>query len=86
MRKLNESDVKDIIGTVNAGYEIIAAKINSGTFADSDSYGTVLAQNRKDNYVTWQFHFVENNRPTFYWGHYFSNLEDVTVDFAERGC
>ena len=86
MRKIQEDDIyRSIIGAMNAGYEIIDGKVNTGTFTDSDSYGTVLAKNSRGEYVTWQFHFLDDDVPTFYWGHYFGDYEAAFINFKKRG-
>lgn len=69
MRKLTEQDINSAIGTNNAGFTIIQAKIKRGNFSDSDHYGIALGRNENGYYVTWQFKLNNDNTEfDFYWG------------------
>lgn len=84
MPKLTDRDINSVIGIENAGYIIEKARVKGGEFIDSDHYGIVLAKNKADCYVTWQFHLKEG-APSFYWGHY--HVHDVPSainDYNER--
>lgn len=84
MRKLTEQDLANLIGTVNAGYTIKRARVKGGSYSDSDHYGIALAQNGAGMCVTWQFH-LEDEKPSFYWGHFSENPEAALRDYEERG-
>ena len=84
MRKLTEQDLAAIIGKEESGYIIKQARVKRGTFTDSDHYGIALGQNRHTGlYVTWQFH-LEDERPSFYWGHYIENPDTALQDYETR--
>ena len=83
MRKLTESDLTAIVGTVNSGYTILRARVKDGSYSDSDNYGIVLARNAKGSYVTWQFH-LEGDTPELYWGHFVDNEESAVADYESR--
>lgn len=85
MRKLTDDDLAEIIGNTIQGYRIEEARIKRGNFTDSDHYGIVLGKNDQDNYVTWQFHLLEDETVSVYWGHYFmENREAAIRDFHTR--
>ena len=84
MRKLTENDLTAIVGTVNAGYTILRARVKDGSYSDSDHYGIALARNAKGNCVTWQFH-IEGETPEMYWGRYAANEESAVADYETRG-
>ena len=83
MRKLTETDLATIVGTVNTGYTILRARVKDGSFSDSDHYGIVLARNAKGGFVTWQYH-LEGDTPEMYWGRYTDNEESAVADFETR--
>jgi hypothetical protein len=84
MRKLTEQDLAAIIGGVVEGYTIEKARIKGGEFTDSDHYGIVLGKDSSGDYVTWQFHLIDE-KPNVYWGHYFAQDRDAAVrDFNAR--
>ena len=86
MRKLTEHDIQDVTGSTIAGYRVEAARIKDGPFTDSDHYGFVLARNACGHYVTWQFHLLDDDSVTAYWGHYFQEDRAAAVrDFDNRG-
>ena len=85
MRRLTEQDVAAVIGQTIAGYRVEAAKINQGPSADSDNYGIILGENPQDEYVTWQFHLMDNGSISVYWGHYIAEREKALRDFEARG-
>lgn len=85
MRKLTDQDVQDVTGQVIEGYCIEAARIKNGPYADSDHYGFALARNGHGCYVTWQFHLLEDDSVSAYWGHYFGDDRAAAVrDFDTR--
>jgi len=85
MRKLTEQDINGVISTINSNYTIKKARVKGGEFSDSDHYGIVLAQNKNGDFVTWQFHLIDEI-PSFYWGHYHMNNETAAIDdFETRG-
>jgi len=85
MRKLTEQDLTNIIGMKRCGYTIEKARVKRGPYRDSDHYGFVLCKSIEGNYVTWQFHLDENEKPTVYWGHYFlKEYDKALLDFTTR--
>lgn len=86
MRKLTENDITAIIGTTESGYKILKARVKGGGFSDSDHYGIVLGQNGRGHMVTWQFHLLEDEKPTYYWGHYLMEKHEAALeDYETRG-
>lgn len=86
MRRLTENDIRNVIGQTIEGYRVEAARIKNGPFADSDHYGFILARNASGSYVTWQFHLLDDDSVTAYWGHYFQEDRKAAVrDFDARG-
>lgn len=86
MRRLTKHDIQNVIGQTIEGFRIQAARIKNGPYTDSDNYGFILAQDTHGNYVTWQFHLLEDDTVTAYWGHYFGNDQEAAVrDFDSRG-
>lgn len=84
MRKLTEEDLSKIIGSMVKGYRVEAARIKQGPFIDSDHYGFILGQNSKGQYVTWEFHLMEDESVSVYWGHYIMDREEALRDFDAR--
>ena len=84
MRKLTDADLDKIIGSTVTGYYVEAAKIKQGPFADSDHYGFLLGKNAKGEYVTWQFHLLDDDSIYAYWGHFISSREEALRDFNAR--
>lgn len=85
MRKLTEQDLGKIVGSKMSGYRVENARIKTGPFADSDHYGFILGRNDAGQYVTWQFHLLEDGAVTVYWGHYFMEDRNSAVrDFYAR--
>ena len=84
MRRLTDEDLNRIIGTIQSGYTIECARIECGTFTDSDHYGILLGRNEKGQYVTWQFHLLEDDELSVYWGHYMENRETAIHDYDTR--
>lgn len=85
MRRLTENDLAVIIGTVISGYHVENVRVKRGNFTDSDHYGIVLGKNHQEHYVTWQFHLLEDETVSVYWGHYFmENCEAAVRDFNTR--
>ena len=80
MRKLTDQDLKDIAGSVIEGYCVERVRIKDGPFDDSDCYGFILGRNSGDEYVTWQFHLLEDGSVSAYWGHYYMENKDAAVD------
>lgn len=85
MRKLTDKDLAKIVRSTIQGYRIEAAKIKSGPFIDSDHYGFILGKNRAGEYVTWQFHLLDDESASVYWGHFITDREEVLRDFNTRG-
>lgn len=85
MRRLTERDIAAVIGQTIAGYCVEAAKINRGPFADSDNYGTILGRSPRGEYVTWQFHLLDDESVSVYWGHYIAEREEALRDYEARG-
>ena len=84
IRKLTDCDLANLTGTIHHGYCIEDARIQQGLFSDSDHYGYLLGRNEFGNYVTWQFHY-DNEELYIYWGHYLSDDRDVAIhDFNTR--
>ena len=85
MRRLTAQDLTSIIGTTIEGYRIEAARVKRGPFSNSNHYGIALGQNSYGHYVTWQFHFLEDESVSVYWGHYYmENQEAAVEDFNIR--
>lgn len=85
MRRLTDHDLAEIGGSTIQGYYIQDIRIKRGNFTDSDHYGIVLGKNQQEHYVTWQFHLLENETVSVYWGHYFmENREAAVQDFKTR--
>lgn len=85
MRRLTENDLAEIAGTVISGYHVENARVKRGNFTDSDHYGIVLGKNQQEHYVTWQFHLLDDETVSAYWGHYFmENSEAAVRDFNTR--
>jgi len=86
MRKLTDQDIQGITGQTIEGYCIQAVRIKNGPCTDSEHYGFVLARNACGHYVTWQFHLLDEDSVSAYWGHYFGNDRAAAVrDFDTRG-
>lgn len=85
MRKLTEEDISRITGSTIKGYRVIAAKIKKGPFIDSDHYGIILGVNPQIQYVTWEFHLLDDESVSVYWEHYIMNREEALRDFNTRG-
>lgn len=83
MRTITNSDLKGIIGTSICGFRIENARIKNGECCDFNNYGILLGKNDRGVYVTWQFHFNENEL-SVYWGHYTEKHEIALQDFYSR--
>jgi len=79
MRKLTDHDLTNLAGATLEGYHVEGIRIKRGSFTDSDHYGIVLGRSANGNYVTWQFHLDEDEQPSVYWGHYFSQDRDAAL-------
>jgi len=79
MRRITEKDLADIIGTVNAGYTIVRARVKS-----DNHYGIVLGQSG-NRYAVWEFNFRDGETPNIYWGHYHDDEAKALADYVERG-
>lgn len=84
MRRLTRHDLANITGIPIKGYQVEAARIKKGQSDDSDHYGIILARNAKGEYVTWQFHFQEDESISVYWGHYTMDPEAAFRDYNTR--
>ena len=85
MRKLTDHDLIGIIGSTIEGYRIEAARAKRGAFINSNHYGIVLGRNSYGHYVTWQFHLLEDESVSVYWGHYYmEDREGAIEDFNTR--
>ena len=85
MRKLTEDDLAKIAGSTVSGYLVEDVRIKNGPFYDSDHYGFILGRNDAGQYVTWQFHLLEDETVSTYWGHYFMEDREAAVrDFYTR--
>lgn len=85
MRKLTNTDLTNIAGSMVEGYEVEAVRVKRGEFSDSDHYGIILGRNTNGNYVRWQFHLLEDDSLSAYWGRYFmENREDALRDYDIR--
>ena len=85
MRRLTEADLDQIIGSTIQGYRVEAAKVKRGPFIDSDHYGIILGKNLKAQYVTWQFHLLNDESVSVYWVHYIVDREEALRDYRARG-
>jgi len=84
IRKLTDIDLTNLAGSTVKGYHVEGVRIQRGSFTDSDHYGFILGRNASGDYVTWQFHF-DNEELSVYWGHYFSENKDAALrDFNTR--
>lgn len=85
MRRLTDQDLNNIAGSVIEGYCVERARIKEGPFTNSDCYGFILGRNSRDEYVTWQFHLLDDESVSVYWGHYYmKGREDALEDFNTR--
>ena len=85
MCRLTDRDLISIIGSTMEGYRIEAARVKRGTFTNSNHYGIALGRNFRGHYVTWQFHLLEDESVSVYWGHYYmENQEAAVEDFNIR--
>lgn len=85
MRKLTDHDLTSIAGTTIQGYHVEGVRIKRGSFCDSDNYGIILGRNAENHYATWQFHLLDDDSVSAYWGHYFmENREAAIQDFHAR--
>lgn len=84
MRKITDSDLANITGIPIEGYTVEAARVKKGVCSDGDHYGIILGRNAKNEYVTWQFHFREDESLSVYWGHYMTDYEAAVRDFNTR--
>lgn len=85
MRKLTDKDLSEIVGRTIQGYRIEDIRIKCGNFTDSDHYGIALGKNEQEHFVTWQFHLLEDETVSVYWGHYFMENQQAAVrDFNTR--
>ena len=80
MRKLTDHDLISIIGSTIEGYRIEAARVKRGAFTNSNHYGIALGRNSKGHYVTWQFHLLEDESVSVYWGHYYMEDREAAVE------
>ena len=86
MRRLTDEDIANITGSTIKGYRIEAAKIKRGPFIDSNHYGIILGKNTAGEYVTWEFHLMEDESVSVYWGHYIPDREEALRDYDSRGA
>lgn len=86
MRRLTEQYIDTIIGRTISGYCVEAAKIKHGPFIDSDHYGIILGRNLRGGYVTWEFHLLDDESVSVYWGHYITEREEALRDYEARGA
>lgn len=85
MRKLTDHDLTNVAGITIQGYHVEGVRINRGSFSDSDNYGIILGQNSESHYATWQFHLLNDDSVSAYWGHYFMENRDAAIrDFHSR--
>ena len=85
MRKITEEDLANTAGITLKGYKVEGVRIKRGEFSDSDNYGIILGRSPEGCYVTWQFHYEENEDISIYWGHYFmEDRETALRDFNSR--
>jgi hypothetical protein len=84
MRKLTDNDLANAVGTDVHGYRVERARVKRGSFSDSDCYGIALAVNRFGDCVTWQFHLLEDETLSFYWGHYFTEDREAALRDCEN--
>ena len=70
MRKLTDDDLVNIAGSMVEGYKVEGVRVKRGNCTDSNHYGIILGKNVSGNYVTWQFHMLEDETISAYWGHY----------------
>lgn len=66
MRKLNDRDLANIAGINLRRYHVEGVRVKRGSFTDSDHYGIILGKNPEGHYVTWQFHYDENEQISVY--------------------
>ena len=85
MRRLTEQDIAAILGRTISGYCVEAAKIKRGPFTDSDHYGIILGRNSRGGYVTWEFHLLDDESVSVYWGHYITEREEALRYYEARG-
>ena len=86
MRRLTDNDLTNIAGSTIHGYHVEGVRIKRGPYTDSDHYGIILGRNSKGHFVTWEFHFDEDDTISTYLGHYFMENKEVAIhDFNTRG-
>lgn len=85
MRRLTDHDLTNIAGITIQGYHVEEVRIKRGSFSDNDNYGIILGRNAENHYATWQFHLLDDDSVSVYWGHYFmENREAAIQDFYSR--
>ena len=80
MKNITDSDLENIIGSSICGFRIEKARRKN---SDSGCYGIVLGKNNRNVYVTWQFHFDDDEILT-YWDHYTEKYKAALRDFYNR--
>ena len=86
MRKITDEDLAKVKGSTISGYHVEAVKVKRGPFIDSDHYGIILGKSSKEKYVTWEFHLMNDESVSVYWGHYIMDREEALRDFRNRGA
>lgn len=85
MRKLTDQDLANIAGTTIQGYHVEGVRIKRGPFRDSHNYGIILGRNAENHYATWQFHLLDDDSVSVYWGHYFMENQEAAIrDYHSR--
>lgn len=85
MRRLTDNDLANIAGTVINNYHVENVRVKRGSCTDSDHYGIALGRNQQGHYATWQFHLLEDETVSVYWGHYFMENQGAAIrDFNTR--
>lgn len=79
MRRLTDNDLANIAGTVINDYHVENVRGKRGSCTDSDHYGIALGRNQQGHYVTWQFHLLEDETVSVYWGHYFMENRGAAI-------
>ena len=64
----------NLIGTKNVGY-IILKQGKKSVIGYSET---------KKEYVAWSYHITEDKNPSYYWGHYLTELADVDQAFDKK--
>jgi hypothetical protein len=85
MRKITVEDLQKIYGSTIEGYRVEFVRIKKGHCTDSDHYGILLGKRISDGYyVVWQWHFLDDESVSVYWGFYTEDREAAMHNYETR--